>query len=326
MKLKSLFLGMLGAALFVGCNNESVVNPDLEDGGVSGESTTATFQFKIKAPGTYAGVNDVLGSATESKITDIALFIYKDDAAITPEAMGYLTGTDLLDDAQDQTSASTKEATARLTLKCKSGAKLIYMAANIGGNKLINHLAPLTNNVDPWLGVDWSLPANNPVQFVTLNTPIWSLNTNTIVLSSTIPASLISATPPSSNAGGILKALTNNGDPGVTNAAIGGPNTIGTAYLMSNWGDQNSTQPDNTIGVPGTDYVSTCKFILKAEISASDSRTATADATNANKKNALLINIQRAVAKIAMPVILPGVLGDAGNAAYNKGTFAPEAN
>jgi hypothetical protein len=91
---------------------------------------------------------------------------------------------------------------------------------------------------------------------------------------------------------------------------------------MSNWGDAFSQPSDDVTS--GTDYASTCKFNIKPNVPALESRNATPDATNSNGKNALLINIQRALALIAMEAIPSSVLDNVGSGS-NAGIFVPDA-
>ncbi|MDR0835330.1 MAG: hypothetical protein LBN11_01965, partial [Tannerella sp.] len=151
---------MLGAALFVGCNNESPINPDLDGDGINdGISTHATFSLKFTTP-TYAHDNaSMTASAQENAVDDVALFIYKADG--TPEAMIYATNTQFTTGTTGINSPATNQG--KITVKCKSGDKLIYLAANLGatsaGGEYTSSLVDFDYNgaahADPWLGVDW---------------------------------------------------------------------------------------------------------------------------------------------------------------------------
>ncbi|MDR2385894.1 MAG: fimbria major subunit [Tannerella sp.] len=294
MKLKSLFLGMLIAALFAGCNNEGPI--DGPNGNTAaGESTTATFQLKVYNPGTYAGENELAGENDENVIRNALLLVYKDDGAGTPEAMGYITGI---------TSSSVL-----VTLKCTSGSKLIYLLTNIGTGtsaKMFDAGQTITNTETPsWAGA--SLDAAKLLSAI--NVPIWpGSSANTVQISSQVPQGSIQSVD------ALIKGLTGNGDPANGNTG-GTPPTQGTAngYLMSNWG---SDYPDNVNA--GTSYVPTYKFTLVAGISADESRAATADETNSNGKNALKINVQRAVAKISV-AFAPGIITN-NNVVANAGS------
>jgi hypothetical protein len=84
---------------------------------------------------------------------------------------------------------------------------------------------------------------------------------------------------------------------------------------MSNWGDAYTQQAG---------IVSTVKFTLEPSISPADSRNATADATNANQKNALKINVQRAVAKVALEIASAALASNAAGVSSSQGTFVPD--
>ncbi|MDR2773723.1 MAG: fimbria major subunit [Tannerella sp.] len=323
MKFKTLFLSMLGAAAIVSCNNDSVIGggPDGPGGGSEGESTTATFQFNFVNPGTYSGDDDLTGSGRESSISDVGLFIYKLDG--TPEAMAYLVATEF-------TNLSSK-----ITLKCKSGDKLIYLAANIGGTKLIKYADDASNAtaILGYVGKDWNPTggpygpkfsvSNNSNTTNPLNSAIWSKKVSSV---DAIAIDSITGTFSPDNDGyadGLIKALTGGGIP--ANGVLTGDGTgaANAFYLMSNWGDAATQPGDIVTGTgTGTTYSSTCKFKLIASIPASDSQAASADGTNNNGKNALLINIQRAVAKVAVKEIANSVLIDAGQGT-SKGKFTP---
>ena len=317
MKFKSLFLTMLGAAVLVGCNNEisdSFTNGEIDREG--GESTTATFRFNARQ-GTYAGTDTIVGVGAENAIGDAALFIYKKDG--TPEAMAYVTNA---------------SADRQVTVKCKSGDKKIYLAVNIGGNTLLKAAGLGTGNstTPDFLGVEWdentspffdkvnSNPSPSPA-LEQLNAPIWSMTGTTIGLQTANTA----FTPTGTSANNLIYALTANGNTTTGGTLVqSGNTTSGTLYLMSNW-DSDETDTNGA-----KDYLATTSFKLEPMISATDSRTTTPDATNANKKNALLINVQRALAKVAVNAIATTVLEAAGNKtvtnASNAGKFVMAAS
>jgi hypothetical protein len=195
MKLKSLFLGMLGVVLFVGCNNESPIDGQGIEG--DGISTHASFIIKFNSP-TYAHGTDA-GTTAEQAIDDVALFIYKLDG--TPEAMIYATNSQF---------TVTPFTNGKITVKCKSGEKLIYLAANLGANgtplssPLVDFDYSGGAHADPWLGADWEVATNNPKQFATeLNVPIWSTAAGVIAISSTLPTAITGK----GTAEGLIKAL-----------------------------------------------------------------------------------------------------------------------
>jgi hypothetical protein len=299
-KLDLLSLGVAGWLLLAGCDTEVRVIDDADS--AEGKPAYASFALNIKDPKTYAGDADEAGQGNENAIKDALLLIYKLDG--TPEAMGYIATADILAGSQENS-----EATARVTLQCTSGDKLIYLATNVGGNKLIDAGQTTTNvsETNAWLGAaDWS--AEGGIPFAEVNTPVWSAGASSIAISSTAGTATV--------ADGLIKALSGNGDP--SQGVLSG---IGTAYLMSNWGDASSQQTDG--GGTGTDYASTCKFTLQPNIEATETRAAIPDATNANGKNALLINIQRALAMVAMEAIPSQVLNSVGSGS-NAGVFVPD--
>jgi hypothetical protein len=316
MRFKSLFLGMLGAAVFVGCNNESPIGGSEIEEGATGISTSATFELKFAVPGTYAGDADRDGTAAENVVNDVALVIYKLDG--TPEAIGYLTSTDF------------NTVSRKFTLKCYSGEKLIYLAANLGGDRLVSTGLTASNALDPYIGLDWTDPANAATRktFAELNSPIWGTTTgpNFIAAQPTLPPftgdpTLGAYVPTGATADTLIQALSGGGTFG--NGVLFPRTTVNDqAFLMTNWGDASQQTPDDGGGA-GTTYASTCKFTLKPAISADDSRNDPASPTNAGK-NALLINIQRALAKVVVRPLASTVLSPAGEGS-NAGVFVPEA-
>ncbi|MDR2917716.1 MAG: fimbria major subunit [Tannerella sp.] len=320
MKFKSLFLGMLGAAVMVSCNNDAIDGPNGGPSGggskvVEGESTVASFAFNLQKPGgTYSGDGFEDGATQESAISNVAMFIYKLDG--TPEAMAYLAPA-------DWANATTGQ---KITVKCKSGEKLIYVAANFGADALVvtgTGGGTTSNSVTPgFFGKNWNETLNYGPRFMTaytdadgtphepLNAPIWSTGASNIALETTTPV----YAPTGTSADGLIKALTGNGVPG--NGVLTGVST--SYYLMTNWGDA-STQPADTIlgGTPANSYQATVKFTLLPGISADDSRVAGGD-------NNLKVNIQRAIAKISVAPITLAVQNAAGSTATNSGVFVPD--
>ena len=152
MKFKNLFLCMLGAAVLVGCNNEvgpdGKLGPDGKPIIVEGESTTATFQFKVNSANTYAGGTSLAGTGNENALGNAGLFIYKEDG--TPEAMAFLSAVPTAPGPDQH----------KVTVKCFSGIKFIYLAVNIGtsSTNMLLGAAGLntTNTATPdFLGVAW---------------------------------------------------------------------------------------------------------------------------------------------------------------------------
>ncbi len=321
MKFKSLFLGMLATAAMVSCNNEIEPGPNTGGGGTEGtegESTTATFSLKMKSPGTYSGGSDLGATGREDAIADVGLFIYKLDG--TPEAMAYIA-------ASDWSTLSEKQ----ITVKCKSGDKLIYLAANIAGLLSTHPSSSVsgtnTNSGNNYLGRDWNASGTYGPKFSVaytdgdgndkeaLNSPLWSGAGSTTVWETQL------ATPPftipaNTSANNLIQALTGNGTP--TNGVLFGDGGTGANvyYLMANWGDANSQPTDEG----GTNYPATVKFNLKPGITADESRTPTTEDLNVN---ALVINIQRSVAKVKVNEITTAVQNGAGDGT-NAGTFTPD--
>jgi hypothetical protein len=299
MNLKTLLFGVLITSVLASCTDRLV---DTNEYNAKEELPTyASLTLNLLDPATYAGSASELGAAEESVINDVAVFVYKLDG--TPEATAYVTPTDF--SSQNNT----------ITLKVYSGEKLIYLATNIGGNKLINHgysNASTSNAANNWSGIDWTDPSTPGITFATLNAPVWSAGESSTAI-------LATGTSTATVSDGLIKALINNGDASLATGFPAGTN--GTGYFMSNWGDADTQSPDIN-GID--DYAATVKFTLLPQVSASDSRAAAADATNTNGKNALLINIQRALAKISISVPSAAILNNAGSGS-GAGVFVPDA-
>ena len=303
MKLKYLFMSMLGAALFVGCNNE-IDGPGGNGTGdeLEGESTTATFMVNFNQPATYAGGASQPGTANENAISDIVMFVYKLDGA--PEAMAYIAASD------NPTAGATSN---RVTVKCKSGDKLIYVAGNIGKNLLLatglgTSDGTNSNSGNGFLGDDtWAAGSNRT--FSQINAPIWAI-------SGGIQIADTAAGFATGSADFLIRALNNNGTGTVGGGVLVGENAITTgSYFMSNWGDKDSyDDPQDINGI--NDYLATCKFKLAANITAAESQVNTS-------QNYLEINVQRGLAKVKVNPIAQGVLDGAGTQASNYGKFIP---
>jgi hypothetical protein len=323
---------MLSAALFVGCNNESVVNPDVivdpnSEEVVEGVSTHATFQLSFPQVGTYSGSSDLPGVGNESDIYDVALFIYK--LSGEPEAYGYVSG-----------GGTAITGGKEITLRCYSGAKLIYLAANANKGAtspiidLVQAGMDAGSTTSPgYLGTDWTATGVNPVYFSALNATLWSTGAATAAVSPVVnavppaipagPSDAIPSTLPVASASspakadGLIAALANYGDPAGSN--INATTGSNVKILLTNWGD-NVSQPDDAGSIL---YHATVKFTLKPTISATDSQTPAGDETNANGKNALKINVQRALAKVRLTGIVgqtSGTVSGVGTAPSNVGS------
>jgi hypothetical protein len=305
MKFKTLFLSMLGAAAIVSCNNE-VIGPDGPGGGPNGPyegggTTHATFSFKLTNPGaTFAGDSAVAGDGRENEIGNVGMFIY--DVNGTPEAMAYVKLGEF--------------SGSNVTVRCKAGTKLIYVAANFGfgvgtGTALINTFtADTTNTLSPaYMGVDWT---NIGPGFSALNAPIWAAGTG-------VSLDTTSAGPDNIGADNLIKALTGNGDAtkGILFGNGSGTGSNDRYYLMSNWGDNTSdpTSPSDNVADGSGNYEASAKHTLAERISAAESQ-------NPSNANYIKISIQRAVAKLAVKAITSTVLNNAGTGT-SAGSFTP---
>ena len=312
MKLKFLLFSMLGAALFVGCNNEidGPVGPVGPDGKpiVEGESTTATFLIKYNNPNTYAGAGSEAGTPSENAVGDIGMFIFS--KAGVGESMAYITKTDYTNETQ-------------ITLKCMSGEKLIYVATNIGENPVLLTTGAAgttnTNLGNEYLG-DFGWTSRPNVTFTDFNKQLWSIATTVV------PPAITGVGTDSTSAivvDNLIKAFTGFGNPAI--GVISGENTNQSGnYFMSNWGySGDSIKPQDINGID--DYNATCYFVLVPFINYQDSRSTTPDERNTNGKNALTINIQRAIAKVYVAQIDQTLVGNTAGNGSNAGKFIPQA-
>ena len=294
MKFKSIYLGMLGAAALVSCNNEIIEN---EGGGnkpadkVQGTPTFATIRFSQIGDGsgvTYAGETTQTAEAAEKNIANAVLMVYSwDGANMTPESYAYVTSA---------------PASNKITLKTTSGQKKLFLACNVGtGTKtLIKGIGTSATTTDE--GDTWSTTYDD------MNQILYTDNT-TNGFSTTGPVAGVS------EADGLIMAL------------AGGAGTIGngkintsTAYtgneqfLMTNWDGVS-----DTITGSSPDYESTCLFTMTGDVSAAASKAGTLATDNAFK-----INVQRAVAKIGVKISATktGTAYNAGSGG-NAGSFVP---
>ena len=312
MKLKSLFLCMLGAAVLVGCNNEidgGYDGPVDQDGKpiIEGESTTASFSFRFAQPNTYSGDTELTGYTGENVVKNLVMFVYKTDGSA--EAMAFLSKIEDVDRV-----GGVPTGTPMITVKCKSGQKLIYVATNIGAGTGVDATfleigtnAGNTFESSGYLGEEWE---GTGAHFDALNAPVWAAAGGTIRID-TLPTG-----PNNTSAASLIQALNNNAT--VSGGVLTGINATTTAgYLMSNW-----LGSADTVKNSAPNYHSTVAFLLEPNIAADDSRSAAADVTNSLKKNALLINIQRALAKVAVSGLAPMVAVVAGSGT-SEGKFTP---
>lgn len=132
MKFKSLFLGMLGAAVMFSCNNDVIDNgnptPEKPDV-VEGLPVYASLNINIEngKAKTYSGSSDVGASTDEQTYTDAAMFVYKWDGVATyPQAAVYVASV----------------SAGKVTMKTTSGNKKIFVAVNPANtDKLVPYVA-----------------------------------------------------------------------------------------------------------------------------------------------------------------------------------------
>ena len=275
MKLKSLFLCMLGAALFVGCNNEidgpGGQNSD-PDAPVEGLPIYASLSFKVGKNGnTYAGATDVQSTLHEEAVRDAALYVYKSDASgTTPQCAVYLAiGT------------TGNGANRTVTLKTTSGQKVIFVAANVNQNPTNAEMLNVTG-----LGVVSSV----------LN--ITADNLNHILYSSS--ATAFSTTAPTAPlyadfADGLIKNFAMNQIYGDGSGSYGAvlPTPAANAAFMSNWDGPNDVATSST-------HVSAAKFLLYPDVDSVSSRPTFPSPSYDGNKNQLQIYVQRAFAKVSL--------------------------
>jgi hypothetical protein len=278
MKLKSLFLSMLGAAVFFSCNNDSIVNgPDVEQGG--GQSTHATFSLDFGTKGsTYAGDATITATGYETTVSDAAIYIY--DQSNAPEAMAYLANASI---------ASPRN----VTLKVASGAKKIFVALNVG------HTSP---NILPVSGFTTAALDTGVVftdAFAALNNTLYSTATD-ITLAAPSGGTVVKGD-------GLIKTLAG----GAIDVAKGGIYSTDAALsatesytFMSNWdGPADRYSSGN--------YASECAFTLVGNISKAQSQVT-------SSPNYIQIGVQRAYAKISLRITAPVVSGGAYESEANK--------
>lgn len=314
MKFKSLFLGMLGAAFLVSCNNDVIdpnPNPDIDNPTVEGESTHASFTLDFKKPSTYSG-GAVIPSTTgyETNISDAAMYIYKwDGANMTAEAMAYIPEASL--------GGTAGQVTGRtVTLMVKSGVKKIFMAlnTNTGSTALLSNSGN-TFTSKPDTGIDYT------TQFTALNWILHSTSSTALTIGATIPT-------PAPGAVGTITARTGDaliqtlagGSILRTNGLLFSTSTSSGFSLMTNWDG-----PDDRDTLGTNIYTSDCLFTLLPNISAADSKN--------GPDNKLAIGVQRAYAKISLRITADGATTNA-SPAYagpyltseedgSKGQFTP---
>jgi len=244
MKFKSLFLGMLGAAAIVSCNNDVIDSPSVDNGSgnvVEGIPVYASLSINAGAMvGTYAGGNEVTTSSREALVKDVAMYIYKSDASgFVPECAVYVADI-----------ASDKVVTMRST----SGKKKIFVAANPRTNLTTTSLVETVTSASS---------ANLAVGFL-LNDTLFSTGAATI-------GKGVPTTAAGTKADGLIAHFANGsiyGDGVATTFVNGSANP-----LMTNW-DGRIDELDGG----GTPYDGNASFTLYPDIDSVSSRT---DANNA---------------------------------------------
>ena len=291
MKFKSLFLGMLGAAVLVSCNNDVIDNnptpvPDAD--GIM-LSTGADTYFSIALPepaGTYSGEEAVPGVNEQNLSGDVAVFVYKwDGSNADAEAYAYIpTGYALA---------------SKIVMKVKDGSKKIFVSLNSGaaGSTFYGTDLPAAATIADE-GSAWFISE------VALNKLIWSSGATGW---SSTPATGIGS------ANGLIKAFA-GGSFAAAEGVLKTPALATSKFLLTNW--DNSVK-DTVYGNPGS-YSSTCVFNFTGNISKAEATTGT--------KNQAEITVQRAVAKISLKI--SAATASANNfISYNndgsKGHFTP---
>ena len=244
MKLKSLFLCMLGAAVFVGCNNEidgPANGQDVPGEVIEGLPIYATMTLNFSTDGkTYAGSTEIDASTDEQKVMDAAMYIYRvDNIGSVPQCAVYLTN-----------------ATSKIiTMKTTSGKKKFFVAVNPKSNPSGIEMTKTTGFNTVSINMDPALT------FPVLNNVLYSTGGGAVVLTPVTPAK--------TKADGLIKNLAMNetyGNGGGSYPA--GNSTYG--MLMTNW--------DGPSDVAGSSvFTSNCERTLDADV---DSITSLNHATN----------------------------------------------
>ena len=281
MKLKFLFLGMFAAAAMISCNNEGIDNGPVIENGVTLSKGIPTYVALDlpKQANTRAGVSSLIGHPDEKNIGNVAVFVYKMDAAknIFPENYAYVGAN-----------------TPPVILKTTDGTKKVFLALNVGsGTAAANNFFNLDLGPANVLGEGAS---GFTTTFQNLNNTLWSNGTSGYNF-----AKQTTPTTVEGSSNGLIKTLaggTASFTQGLLIAPTGTPNA-GRYYLMSNW----DNDIDDINGV--NDYKSTCVFTFSEDIPKSNhdgtgSTTSVADGTAVKDKNHVKITVQRAVAKATM--------------------------
>jgi len=287
MKLKLFFLGMVAAALMIGCNNEIAGPNNGQNGDLPPEGlpvyTSLNFKvFSGSTAKTYAGELEVPASADELVVSDGAMYIYRFNG--TPETYVYISNID------------GGTGNRLVTLKATSGVKRIYVAVNI--DQTSARLVPTTGT----LGIFDAL--NNPL-FSTNTTQGWGLAAQT--------------TPDYIKADGLIGGLAMGDIYGTGDDLVGAdPYSGSNAMLMTNWDG-----PDDYADVvppPASIFASNCIFTLFPAIDSIDSHDATGSQIVRDSSNNFDINVQRAFSKISLAISV--AQGNNRTADKTSGNFA----
>ena len=265
MKFKSLFLGMLGAAAIVSCNNDVIDSGSVGNGQndvIEGLPMYASMSINAGGmAGTYSGTSNVGASLRETSMKDLALYIYKTDASgFIPQSAVYIP----------------QVATGNVvTMRTTSGVKKIFAAANPASNPTTS---PLVNI------------AQSGTNFGTTSTDLalnFSINDTLSSSSATAVAKGAFATPAKGKADGLIVHFAMGAIHGDGSVA-GGYGAATNFALMTNWDGPIDT-PD---GGTATPFDGNATFTLSPDI---DSVTSIGHA-----QNAIDINVQRQYAKISL--------------------------
>jgi hypothetical protein len=271
---------MLCAAAIMSCNNESVIDgPAIEQGG-NGivASTGQTTYFSLELPQnakTYAGTGENEGYIGERNLRgDIAVFVYDwSGSNATPKFYAYI-------------ASGHTVATDKITLKATDGTKKIYVALNLGQSSA-PLLPGISSNTPSGEGDSWTTLFSN------LNRDLWAGSDYTSWSSTAITSGT------GGTANGLIKALAGgsyaHGDGRIYTQT---PVPIDAAFVMSNW---DNTAKDSMYNSATYTYASTCIFNLKPNVSQAQA-SITNDPSTDEAFNRATINVQRAVARIALKI------------------------
>jgi len=295
MRLKLFFLGMFAAAFFMSCNNE--IDGPKGTGGGSGivESKGIPTYFAVTLPpraGTYAGEDLIEGIPEESEYENIAVFIYKVDAAMNtfPENYAYISTN-----------------TTPVILKTTDGTKKVFVALNVAGAGQAAPDGPTFFATALGAFTDASYPDEgdaHAASFNQLNRVLWSDGIAGWTHYSTATPPYAPPTGLESSANGLIKSFAGGSSAfaqgltvynrSVTTSSNYAASSTTRFYLMSNW---DNTSPD-TLYTGSIDYESTCMFTFDPDIPKTDLVGGGAGTPHAN--NSKEINVQRAISKATL--------------------------